>query len=197
MRLTSYPLLTGLTREIHDVMVMGREDEEFEPTLVILDYRKQGRSFSIPLQAGWKYMDPRAYLDQPKVDKLDADEWAKLKENLKLKLKFSPDKYELMKASQDGLIVALAETLSRRMQLMKCVTWNLLKCLQIFEINPSPQSVSQLLFFIQDGLDDLKNHMSPVNEDSVIAGEVTIFEAGRQIAQKPLEITESDLLRQN
>jgi len=80
------------------------------------------------------------------------------------------------------------------MGFLLCTAWNLAKIMQMMEITPNPQAAAQLLLWIQDGLDTLKN-MPPCPEDDVVGvgGGMELFADGKKIGSKDMIITETDL----
>ena len=71
-----------------------------------------------------------------------------------------------------------------------------MKCLQIFEIDMVPSAAAQLLLWIQDGLDQLKN-MPPCPEkvDEVVAGEATVNAGGKKFTAE-IKVSETEVIEQ-
>ena len=69
--------LSGLKRRFDHIKVMtdaGHED--YEPTMVLYREGAMGRSFMVPLNCMWKYMEPKANLDARMWDQEKFDELA-------------------------------------------------------------------------------------------------------------------------
>jgi hypothetical protein len=187
-------LLGGLKKEFHHIKKQTNESGgDYEPAMVILKHELKGRSFIIPLEAMWKYIDPSDNRDEALLSS-DRMEFAKIKAGAIWDLE-----HPLMPAHRDKAAAGLAccmfaEAFAKGMGFLLCTSWNLAKIMQMMEIPPSPQAAAQLLLWIQDGLDTLKN-MPPCPEDEIVgtAGEVTLFADGEKVANKELVITETDI----
>ncbi len=77
--------LGGLKKEVHLVKVLGRDQEKYEPSLIITKEKAKGRSFQIPLPAFWKYVDPK---DNADALPGDAEEFKKILETANFKMLF-------------------------------------------------------------------------------------------------------------
>jgi hypothetical protein len=77
---------------------------------------------------------------------------------------------------------------------MLCTSYNLAKCMQMFEIVPLPQAASQLLLWIQDGLDQLKDMPDAEPDKKMAMGDVTVFEGSTKIGSRDIEVTEAELI---
>lgn len=180
-----------LSKEYHHIMVHG-ETDTYEPTMVIMDHNHPGKSFHIPLQAMWKYNEP--YLNKDAMD-YDQREYAKLKANIEFRKRIAVGAQERAAVISDIACCLVAESYAQAMGFMLCLGYNLAKCMQMFDISPEPQNAAQLLLWIQDGLDQLKDMPpAPYPEDEFNCGEVEVFDGGKKIIRKDLTVTESNLL---
>ena len=186
--------LGGLKKELHHVKVMKDGNETYEPALVILSYQRKGTSFMIPIEALWKYIE-LSDNREPGVLAADFEEFKKLVDSAKMRVMLSVGPVARARASSDMSCIVVADALARSMRILHCTAFNLAKCLQIFDITPSPQAAAQLLMWIQDGLDDLRSFPEHSQENAVsgVAGEVTLFDGSEKIGTKPLTITEDDV----
>jgi len=190
MTTTNY--LGGLRKEFHHIKVPREGGEEYEPAMVILNEKKLGQSFIIPIDAFWKYMDPRDNKEAVTEDRIEFKKLGmKILFNMRTTLAGSPARGM---AQADWTCLPVAEAINKAGSIMLCVAFNLAKIMQMMDLVINPACAFQLLMFIQDGLDELKN-MPPAPEDDIVgtAGEVTVFESGKAIGTRELEVTETDL----
>lgn len=187
--------IDGLTKEYHHVKVAKGDDTTgYEPAMVIMDHRHQGKSFIITLGAMYKYLDPMMNRDELLLGN-DREDFEELKEAALLRKRLAVSWMEQNRAAADLACCLVAEAFSKGMKMLLCTAWNLAKCMQMFNIPVSPQSAAQLLMWIQDGLDDLKNMPpAPLPEDTFIAGEMTLYNGSEKIAEKPMIMTESEVI---
>lgn len=181
----------GLKREFHHIKVMKEGQDAYEPAMVILKEEMKGKSFIIPLYALWKYLDPEMNKD---VYPEDRKEFVLMVDKVMFMKSVAVTPRDLDQANQDLACCIVAEIFAKGMGFLLTLSWNLAKMMQMFEIKPSPQVAAQLLLWIQDGLDTLKN-MPPCPEDEIVgnAGEVSLFADGQKLGTGPLQLTESDL----
>ncbi len=190
--------LGGLKKEVHLVKVLGRDQEKYEPSLIITKEKAKGRSFQIPLPAFWKYVDPK---DNADALPGDAEEFKKILETANFKMLFykhmTPEPAARKQAKIDIADWILAATIFKQTKILPCVCWNLVKCLRMFEITVSPASAAQLLLWIQDGLEDMKNYSEqPVSDKVGVAGEMEFWEGEKKLGTKEVTVSEADLLTQ-
>lgn len=191
-----FKFIGNLSREIHHIKVLDSESEEYEPTLVIMDYLHPGYSFQIPLSAMWKYLDPMDN-NEPATRKADEEEFNKLMSSLNFKMTIAVGESQRRECMSDIACVAVAQALARQMNFLFCTSWNLAKIMQMYNITPNPQNAAQLLMWIQDGLDDLKNAPpAPLPEDTFIGGEATIYAGSQKVAEKEIVLKESELIKE-
>ena len=183
--------LGGLKKEYHHIKVPKEGGEAYEPAMVILKEKLKGRSFIIPFYAFWKYVDPKMNQD---VFAEDRREFLLMVKRAEFRKSMAASPGEMFGANVDLACCIVAEAFSRGTGILLTVSWNLAKILQMMEITPCPQAAAQLLLWIQDGLDTLKN-MPPAPEDDLVgtAGEMTLFADGEKMGTRVLEITETDL----
>lgn len=188
--------LGGLRKEIHHVKQMVDGSETYEPAMVILRRERPGRSFMIPVGAMWKYINPSDNRDEVTV-RLDRQDFGKIVERAAWRRKLAVSPADRMRASQDTACCMVAEGFARGMGMMLCTAWNLAKMMQIFEIDPSPQAAAQLLMWVQNELDDLKNFPEH-DQNEVIPGshmgEMKLMEGTKTIFEGEVPMTEADLL---
>ena len=99
-----------------------------------------------------------------------------------------------IQATKDLDACAFATALWNTDKILSSVGWNLFKIMTMFDIEVSPPAAAQILLFIQDGLDDLRNMPEAPPEKQLVGGEVSVFEGGKKIASKDLTVHESDLV---
>ena len=183
-----------LRKEYHHVMIHGEMDH-YEPTMVILNHKHPGKSFQITLSAFWKYNEPYLNEDAAVADRM---EYEKLRQSINFKRRIAVTDQQLAEFKADMACCLIAEAYSRSMRFMLCLGYNLAKCMQMFEIRPDPSNAAQLLLWIQDGLDDLKNMPpAPLREDEFACGEVEVWEGSKKITDQTLTVKESDLVSLN
>jgi hypothetical protein len=157
-----------LKREYHHVKKIDKSSgqEDWEPTMVLFKDKLMGRSFMIPLSCFWKYLEPKENLDMRKFDHAEFDRLAqKVYFERQLGLR-------TQKNAEDAAAIVMAESLNEDSQIMLCTGFSLVKCCQLLDITVNSQSLAQLLMFIQDGLDGLKNMPEYYDEGSTEVGEV-------------------------
>ena len=191
-----YNYLGGLHRRIDHIKIAGDQEGGYEPTLVIYHDAKKGRSFQIRMEAMWKYVDPMHNKDALQSD---IEEFRGIYERsanrIAIMTGVDPEPDLRKKSKLDIAHWAIASTLYKTMGILPCVCYNLVKCLTMFEITVLPESVAQLLLWIQDALDDLKNaNELPPEKPVGVEGEVTIFLGSDKLATKELTVTETDLI---
>jgi len=177
--------------EFHHIKTGTDSGSDYEPAIVILKEELRGRSFVIPLDCMWKYMDPD---DNKDARVSDREEFQKKIQGAQFKMRMAVSQELKSSAEADIACCMVAEAIAKGMGFLLCTSWNLAKIMQMMEISPSPQAAAQLLMWIQDGLDTLKN-MPPCPENDVVgvAGGVEIFADGKSIGSKDMIITETDL----
>lgn len=183
--------LGGLKKEFHHVKLGTESGNDYEPSMVIMKDNMPGRSFVIPIGSFWKYLDPE---DNKDVRVSDREEFVKKLRGAQFKQRVAISEELKASAAADLACCIVAEAIARGMGFLLCTSWNLAKIMQMMEISPSPQAAAQLLMWIQDGLDTLKN-MPPCPEDDVVgvAGGVEVFADGKCIGSKDMVLTETDL----
>ncbi|MFH1740055.1 MAG: hypothetical protein ABIH23_13680 [bacterium] len=183
--------LGGLRKEFHHVKTGTESGDDYEPAMVVMKHELKGRSFIIPLEAMWKYLDPK---DNVEARVQDRRSFMLLRGSAMFKLGMATNPRDKEEAAAGVSCCMVAEALAKGMGFLLCTSWNLAKIMQMMEITPCPQAAAQLLLWIQDGLDQLKN-MPPCPEDDVVGvgGGMALFADGRQIAAKDMIVTETNL----
>ena len=186
--------LGGIKREIHQIKVMGDFDrEEYQPSIVLTRPTLPGRSFIIPLEAFWKYIDPSENNDEI-IRMQDRIEFEKIKSRLPDMARVAVLPHHKARIAQEAAVCAVAEMFARGMRLTLITSYNLAKCMQLLEITVCPQSAAQLLMFIQDGLEDMKNCPEEAEEAKMNCGEVTMTINGESFT-RPLTVGESEMVQ--
>ncbi len=187
--------LGGLKKR-YDHIMTNRDDgqEGYEPSMVILCHMKPRRSFIIPISAFWKYIDPMDNRNALVSDLVTFKDMVDKNLSVIGLTACLPESRSRKQALEDMADIILAGKLQEATKILPTVCFNLCKCLRMFGITVLPQSAAQLLLFIQDGLEDLKNMPELPPEQELTMGEVTLFESGRKIATRDLTVKESDLI---
>jgi len=182
--------LGGLKREYHHLMVLVEDREEYEPAMVLIRPTLMGRSFWIPLSCMWKYLEPKSNRDVMRWDHQEFDQLARSIE-YRLATTFGRVRQE---AANDAAGIVFAEALNEGSGVLLTTAFSLFKACQLLELTIGQQTLVQLLMFIQDGLDQLKNMPPAEPEDKIQVGEGTVRIDG--VAHHfPVETTASDLAR--
>lgn len=193
----SVNFLGGLRKEIHHVKQMVDGSEKYEPAMVILSHSKKGRSFIIPIGAIWKYIDPSDNQDEVTTAR-DRQDFIALAKKIAWVREFSlPGSPTAHRAADDFACCVFAEAFSRGTGVLLCTSWNLAKMMQIFEITPSPQAAAQLLLWVQNELDDLKNYPEHDQDDAIPGSKMAemILKCGtKTVFDGEIPMTEADLL---
>ena len=196
-----------LRREFHHIAKADSDPVVYEPTMVIFKDNLPGRSFQIPLEAIWKYMDPK---DNEDMQTADMEEFRRMVSAahqramvLKARRGLTPvnDFLEWAKIKQDdaelGVVLkalSVAHVVHKAGVFLLCTAFNLAILVQILELSQTPECLLQVFMFIQDGIDELKN-MKPLEpEKGQIAGEVTLFEGSTKIGTREVRVTETEMI---
>lgn len=185
--------LGGLRREIHHIKLMKDGSESYEPAMVILCHERKGFSFIITLDAMWKYIDPSDNRE-PATIAADAVDFDGIIERSNLRMRLAVGGGQQLQALEDMKCIEKAAALSQSMEILRCTSYNLAKCLQHFGITICRASAAQLLLWIQNGLDDLRSFPEHPNADTHgVMGEVVLFEGGRRVATKEMTVEDKDV----
>uniref|UniRef100_A0A6M3KZW5 Uncharacterized protein n=1 Tax=viral metagenome TaxID=1070528 RepID=A0A6M3KZW5_9ZZZZ len=190
----------GINRTYDYVMVADDGgDEEYVPAMVITRDRCKGRSFIITLNALWKYDEPINNRNQAVVI-ADQNEFYELMKKIEGRELLAVTPGQKVRAGMDHICVEFAWLLNAKYGFLLCTAYNLFKCMQILDISPVPQAAAQLLMWIQDGLDKLKDmpeHQgSEYTDESKVVGDMVIFNAGEKIGSSDIEIKHSEMVRE-
>ena len=189
--------LGGLHKEFGHVKVGNDEDARWEPAIYIINEtapRFKGLAFVVPLSCLWKYCEPWWTAD---ADEMDLQAMIQMTQDilreesiLKQGLVY-PGKMENVIREKAALVFSYA--LNKSNKILRQTGYNLAICMQIFDIEPTPQAAAQLLLFIQDGLDRLKSMPMHIPETEVQIGQAKLYSDGKQIGSQPMTLIESDL----
>jgi hypothetical protein len=186
-----------LKRRYDHIKVIGNDEaEEYKGAMVIYKEGLPGVSFCITEEAIWKYIDPCDNMERKTIES-DVREFNQIlmRNQAAQKLSKTVRLSEIVKARivEDALCISFSIALNKTLRIMFCTGYNLGKCLHIFGIDPQPQAAIQLLLWIQDGLNDLKDLPVEIPESTVSCGEVTMIIDGTKIT-KELTLNETDLI---
>ncbi len=199
-----------LYRELHYIKKADDLDNGYEPSMVILNRNKPGKSFIIPLSAMWKYVDPEQYKDDDKAVKTDWDAFNEIalrarqmfegKSTLACMI-WTPETRKSMQQEGFANLAAchFAYGYHKRTGILLCTAYNLAKLMQQFDFNVKswPAAASQLLMWIQDRLDDLKNMPEKADDDhEYCVGEAKIEVNGQSLGTQDMMFSETDVLIQ-
>jgi hypothetical protein len=195
--------LGGLKREFHHIAKSNTDPVEYEPAMVILNESRARRSFHVPQQAMWKYLDPKDNTEAAAIDEDDFEELLKATfskgEMIKYRRRLNPDDPSLRQDVMEFAITMQAVRFAIQVKrgderILLCTYFNLAICLQLMEITLCGEAAAQLLMFIQDGLDELKNMEPYFEEPGEVVGEVTMYDGSTKIGHKEVRVTDSQLL---
>lgn len=199
-------MLNGITRVIGHVKAAG-SDKDYEPAIYIINERSPrfgGLAFIIALSAMWKYVQPFYKYSEPKLIERDRTEFEETKARIMqeredlglLVLPGMDGQAALFKNNQEIACLIMADALSRSNGLLLITGFNLARCMQMFEITPDPRAAAQLLMFIEDALDDMKN-LGPAEPDKMFdAGGITLMVDGQKVASTDWKVPESDVIEE-
>jgi len=189
----------GIKRSYDYARVRGADnEEEYQAAMTIMKESAPGRSFWITREAIWKYIEPKDNLE-PGTVQSDRIEFQKLVDRHKFARKTAVTPIQMQMAVGEAGCIVFAMALHQSTKIMLCVGYNLAKIMQMFDITPVPAAAAQLLMWIQDGLDHLKNMPDnpPAPDDKLTMGEVTLFEGARKIGTREIQVTESELVMES
>ena len=185
--------LSGLKRRFDHIKVMtdaGHED--YEPTMVLYREGAMGRSFMVPLNCMWKYMEPKSNLDARMWDQEKFDELAG---GIFFRRQVCFTKEAREQNNIESAAVVYAEKMHENTGVMLCTAFSLFMACHVLNLTADGRTMAQVLLFIQDGLDDLQKMPPAEPEDKVEEGEVVITIDGQK-HHMPLETTLTDLARE-
>ena len=186
--------LGGLKRECHHVKCVDPNDKtgkpKFERAMMLYKPTLKGKSVYIPDSCGWKFLDPK---DNADVHEQDSANFAELLQDMAHAKKMRP----FGNFDDEFAALAMASTMYRTDQFLRCTTYSLVKFCQLLEITVSKAALFQLLMFIQDGLRDLQHMALPIPETETETGldmKMT-FERGDdvKVIEAPLTLKEGEL----
>ena len=186
--------LSGIKRRFDHVKVLQEDGhEDYEPTMILYREGAMGRSFMIPLNCMWKYLEPKSNLD---ARMWDQEEFDKMAGSIffRRQVCFSPQSRE--QNTIESAAVVYAEKMHENTGVMLSTAFSLFMACHVLNLTAGSQTMAQLLMFIQDGLEDLKNMPPAEAENKIEEGEVIIRIDGKTF-HVPLETTATDLARDN
>jgi hypothetical protein len=196
--------LNGITKVIGHIKVIDNT-EAYEPAIYIINEhspRFNGRSFIIALSAMQKYVQPFLKFTDPKLITDDNLRFTKLRDNLleeRKKIQMGIGlltKERVMKSNADLECLIFAETLCKSSGILLITGYNLAQCMRMFEITPTPAAAAQLLLFIEDSLDDMKNAPMPFPDKVFHAGGITLMDGSTKIHSGDWLVSETDVLKE-
>lgn len=189
----------GIKRSYDYARVRGADnEEEYQAAMVIMRENIPGKSFWVTRDAIWKYVEPKDNADEKTVQSDRMEFQQMLDRNLFLK-KMAVTEIQRQRVIGEAACIVFAMALNQSDKIMLCTGYNLAMCMQMFEISPCPAAAAQLLLWIQDGLDHLKNipDEPPAPDDKIVMGEVTLFEGSRKLGTHEIAVAESDLVMES
>jgi len=125
----------------------------------------------------------------------DMDEFQKICNRVMFQERVSVHQGEKFRTAADRVCVTFAKLLNQHEGILLCTGYNLAKCMQMMGIPISGPAAAQLLMWIQDGLDNLKDMPphQPDKEEALPAGEVVLNIDGLKISTD-LTVTREDLV---
>lgn len=185
-----FNFLQDLRKEYHHVKVLTDGHEDYEPSMVLIRDSLPGRSFIIPQSAMWKYLEPESNEDVAAWDRLEFD---KLAHQIYLRRMVSIGEAR-RQLDEDAAAVVFAESLHDGSGVMLCTAFSLFKACQILGLTVGTNTLCQLMLFIQDGLDELKDMKPAEQENKVEEGEAIIRIDGKTY-HVPVMTSETDIAR--
>jgi hypothetical protein len=191
--------IAGLNRSYDYAKVKGADNEdEYQAAMVITRETAPGRSFWITRDAIWKYIEPRDNMEDSTAAS-DRMEFQKLMDRNQFAQKTAVTPMQRQMCVGEAACIVFAIALNRHSGIMLCTGYNLAQAMQMFDITPVPESAAQLLMWIQDGLDKLKNMPDdpPAKDDMITMGEVTIYNGSQKLGTRDIQVSESELVMES
>jgi len=189
----------GLNRSYDYAMVKGADNEdEYQAAMVITRETAPGRSFWITRDAIWKYIEPKDNMEDNTITS-DRMEFQQLMDRNQFARKTAVTPMQQQIVVGEAACIVFAMALNQHSDIMLCTGYNLAKVMQMFDITPVPESAAQLLMWIQDGLDHLKNMPDdpPAKDDMITMGEVTIYNGSQKLGTRDIQVSESELVMES
>lgn len=187
--------IRGLQRGYDYARVKGADNEdEYQAAMTIIRDTVPGRSFWITRDAIWKYIEPGDNREERTID-ADWREFRPIMDRNLFARKTAVTSAQRQNVVTEAACILFALALNKSNRIMLCTGYNLAKIMQMYGIDPQPDAAAQLLMWIQDGLDHLKNMPeAPEPDKKLTMGEVTLFQGSRKIGTRDIEVAESDLV---
>ncbi len=189
------------------VKIAGSENGYgYEPSLYILNEtgpQYKGMSYIIPLSSLHKYVRPFVKDSDPGVVEQDRRRHEELKvdalaerERLSNILLLSREyMWQVEETNRKVVSLIFAETLMKTNGILLNTGFSLGMLMQMFSIPPQPNAAAQLLLFIEDSLDDLKNMPPTPDQDKMMsAGNATLLIEGKKVYSGDWQIPQSDVV---
>lgn len=181
----------------HAKIAGGDNEEEYQAAMVIRKDNVLGKSFWITRDAIWKYVEPKENAD-PKTMQADIAEFNDIVHRNQFARKMAVTIMDKGRATLDAECITFAVALNMGTGIMLCTGYNLAKCMQMLNIRKKgllcPEAAAQLLMWIQDGLDQLKDMPDALPDSNMSMGEVTIFDGSTKLGTKEITVPESDMV---
>jgi len=184
----------NLRRGYDYVKIHKGEEDEYTPVMTIMCDTAMGRSFMITLDALWKYDEPKENRDAALMQQ-DMQEFQAICDRVIFHERVASEFVTKARAAADRICVTFAKILNQHEGILLCTGYNLAKCMQMMGITFSGPAAAQLLMWIQDGLDKLKD-MPPHElsaEEALPAGEVVLNVGGVELT-KELTMTQAQII---
>ena len=138
----------------------------------------------------WKYIEPKS---NDNVRDWDIREYNEQVKRIGFRLQILIGD-RLIQAREDAAGWVFAYGLNKHTGILLCTGFSLFKACTILGMTVSQQSLIQIMMFIQDGLDELKN-MAPADpEDKREIGEA-VYRVDGKTFYAPVELTATDVAR--
>ncbi len=194
----------GLQKVYGHVKVVG--EERYEPAIYIINEsspRFGGMSFIVALSAMWKYISPFEKYAEEKLIDLDRKKFEETRQidfqnrkDLDSGLGGIITREALLESNRRLAAIAFAEVLKKTNGILLMTGYNLAMCMQMFDIAPLPAAAAQLLMFIEDGLDTMKDMGPPLPDTLFNAGGYQVFFDGQKIGGGDWIVPESDVIEE-
>ena len=183
--------LGGLRKRFDHIKVLTDGHEDYEPSMVLYREAEPGRCFIIPQGAIWKYIEPKDNLNVQAWDRREFDMMAS-KVWYRSMLFMNPSLRR--QNAEDAAAIVFAEQFNMATGILLGTAFSLFKCCQILGITVNNNSLAQLLMFIQNDLDKLKNMEPAEPENKKEIGEA-VYRVDGKTFYAPVELTETDVAR--
>jgi hypothetical protein len=186
--------LSSLKRRFDHVKVLQDDGhEDYEPTMVLCREGAMGRSFMVPLGSMWKYLEPKSNADMIVWDRREFD---KMAQSIFFSRQVCFDAQKRAQNTIESAAVVYAEQMHENSGVLLCTAFSLFMACHVLNLTADGRTMAQLMLFIQDGLDELKNMPPAEPENKIEEGEVLIRIDGKTF-HVPFETCATDIAREN